>query len=554
MKKPEHINLKIEEIEALLKRVEKGHSQDGDYEIIKSMADTIIFLNQAVNSKNVSIKRLLKMLFGIKTEKKNKIFKNSDSDDKDDSPDNQSGTGNPPNKKPDNLKVTRKKPKGHGKNGADKYTGANREFISHQELKHGDSCPLCLKGKCYNLKLPGVVIKISATAPLHATIYDVEKLRCNLCGKVFTATAPDNIKGKHYDEKAKAMIALLKYGCGLPWYRMEKLQHSLGIPLPASTQWDQVEAAANLIHPVFNELKQQAAQGDIFYNDDTTMKVLELIKENKLVSALQGKGTCETKSRKERTGIFTTGILSILDDKKIALFYTGRNHAGENIDSLYKIRDTKKGPPVQMCDALSRNTSSEFETIMANCLTHARRGFVDVAENFPDECRYVIETLAQVYKTEGIIKEQQMNPDERLEFHQFHSRPLMEELHLWLNKQINNKLVEPNSGLGQAIKYMLNHWSKLTRFLHTPGAPLDNNICEQALKRAILHRKNAMFYKTLHGANIGDLFMSLIHTCNLMKINPFKYLVALQKNTHALFKNPSQWMPWNYEKTVAMGS
>jgi len=534
MKKPEHINLKIQEIEALLERVEKGNSQDGDYEIIKSMADTIIFLNQAVNSKNVSIKRLLKMLFGIKTEKKNKIFKNSDSDDNDDPPDNQSGTGNPPNKKPD------KKPKGHGKNGADKYTGANREFISHQELKHGDSCPLCFKGKCYTLKLPGVVIKISATAPLHATIYDVEKLRCNLCGKVFTAKAPDDIKGKHYDEKAKAMIALLKYGCGLPWYRMEKLQHSLGIPLPASTQWDQVEAAANLIHPVFNELKQQAAQGDILHNDDTTMKILELMEENK------------AKNSKERTGIFTTGILSILDNKKIALFYTGRNHAGENIASLYKIRDTKKDPPIQMCDALSRNASSEFETIMVNCLTHARRGFVDVAENFPDECRYVIDTLAQVYKIDAITKEQQMHPDERLEFHQLYSSPLMEELRLWLNKQINDKLAEPNSGLGQAIKYMLNHWSKLTQFLHTPGAPLDNNICEQALKRAILHRKNAMFYKTCHGAYIGDLFMSLIHTCNLMKINPFKYLVALQKYSSSILKNPSQWMPWNYEKAVAM--
>ena len=530
MKKPEQINLKLEEIEALLARVEKGLSQDGDYEIIKSMAETIIFLNQAVNSKNVSIKRLLKMLFGIKTEKKNKVFKNSGSDDKDDPSDNKPGADKAPNKKP----------KGHGKNGADKYTGANREFISHQELRHGDSCPLCFKGKIYNLKIPGVVIKISATAPLHATIYDVEKLRCNLCGKIFTARAPDDIKGKHYDEKAKAMIALLKYGCGLPWYRMEKLQHSLGIPLPASTQWDQVEAAANLIHPVFNELKQQAAQGDILHNDDTTMKILELMEENK------------TKNSKERTGIFTTGILSILDDKKIALFYTGRNHAGENIDSLYKIRDIKKDPPVQMCDALSRNTSSEFETIMANCLTHARRGFVDVAENFPEECRYVIETLAQVYKTDAITKEQQMSMDERLKFHQLHSKPLMEELHLWLNKQINDKLVEPNSGLGQAVKYMLNHWPKLTRFLYVAGVPLDNNICEQALKRAILHRKNALFYKTLHGAYIGDLFMSLIHTCNLMKINPFKYLVALQKNTHALFKNPSQWMPWNYERAVAL--
>ena len=181
---------------------------------------------------------------------------------------------------------------------------------------------------------------------------------------------------------------------------------------------------------------------------------------------------------------------------------------------------------------------------------HARRGFVDAAENFPDECRYVTETLAQVYKTDGITKEQQMNPDERLEFHQLRSKPLMEELHLWLNKQINDKLVEPNSGLGQAVK----HWSKLTRFLHTQEAPLDNNICEQALKRVILHRKNTMFYKTSYGAYIGDLFTSLIHACRPMKINPFKYLVVLQKNTHALFKNPFQWMAWNYKKAVVMES
>ena len=128
----------------------------------------------------------------------------------------------------------------------------------------------------------------------------------------------------------------------------------------------------------------------------------------------------------------------------------------------------------------------------------------------------------------------------------------MEDLYLWFNNQFDDKLVEPNSGLGQAIKYMLKHWSKLTQFLYTPGAPLDNNICEQALKRVILHRKNALFYKTLHGAYIGDLFMSLIHTCNLMKINPFKYLVALQKYASSMKNNPSQWMPWNYEKAVAM--
>ena len=548
MKKPEQIKLNLDEVEILLKRVESGHLQDGDYEIIKSMVDTIVCLNQALDNKKISIKRLLKMLFGVKTEKKDKVLKNTDdpesADSKDSTPNNSSASGDADNALDDKPDI---KPKGHGRNGADKYTGADRQFISHQELQHGDPCPLCPKGKIYNLKVPGIVVRICAQAPMSATIYDLEKLRCNLCGEVFTAKAPGNITGKHYDETAKAMLAILKYGCGFPWYRMEKLQESLGVPLPASTQWDKIESAADLIYPIFDELKWQAAQGNILHNDDTPMKILALMEENK------------TRSKKDRTGIFTTGIISVLDEnnlkvrpKKIALFFTGRNHAGENIGSLYQIRDQEKGPPIQMCDALSRNSSTQFEIIMANCLTHGRRGFADVAESFPDECRYVIETLAEVYKNDAETKKQLMSSEERLELHQLLSGPLMEKLNIWFNKQLDDKLVEPNSGLGQAITYMLKHWPELTRFLHVAGAPLDNNICEQALKRAILHRKNSMFYKTLHGAYIGDLFMSLIHTCNLMKINPFKYLVALQKYSASIFKNPSRWMSWNYKNALAL--
>ena len=141
-----------------------------------------------------------------------------------------------------------------------------------------------------------------------------------------------------------------------------------------------------------------------------------------------------------------------------------------------------------------------------------------------------------------------MTPVQRLHFHQANSGPLMEKLHLWLGKQFDDKKVEPNSSLGKAITYMLNHWDELTLFLRVEKAPLDNNICERAIKMAILHRKNSLFYKTEHGAYIGDLFMSLIHTCALSKINPFDYLTALQKNSSALFKNPQQWLPWNYQE------
>lgn len=110
--------------------------------------------------------------------------------------------------------------------------------------------------------------------------------------------------------------------------------------------------------------------------------------------------------------------------------------------------------------------------------------------------------------------------------------------------------VEPNSGLGKAIGYMLKHWTALTLFLREPGAPLDNNVCERALKRAILHRKNSLFYKTAEGARIGDVYMSLIHTSEVNEVNPFDYLVALQRNHALAEENPEEWMPWSYQTTL----
>ena len=166
-----------------------------------------------------------------------------------------------------------------------------------------------------------------------------------------------------------------------------------------------------------------------------------------------------------------------------------------------------------MCDALSRNLPKELKTILGNCLAHARRQFVDVVENFPEGCRHVLETLGEVYKNDAFARERNLSPEARLQFQQDESGPVMEELQKWLNRQFEDRLVEPNSGLGEAITYMLKHWEKLTLFLREPGAPLDNNICERALKKAILHRKNALFYKTENGAHVGDLFMSVIHTC-----------------------------------------
>jgi transposase len=383
------------------------------------------------------------------------------------------------------------------------------------------------------MNTPCAVVRVTGSAPLSATVYELEKLRCNLCGEIFTAAAPEQMGEEKYDAASGAMIALLKYGSGLPFNRLASLQGALGIPLPASTQWEIVSDAADLVRPVYDELIRQGAQGEIIHNDDTVMKILSLAKD-----------IGEDKS--VRKGMFTTGIVSIAQEHKIALFYTGHRHAGENIADLLGKRQADLPPPLQMCDALSRNLPKELEVILLNCLTHGRRNFVDVYANFPERCGYVIEQLGKVYHNDKVARETGMSPQDRLEYHQANSGPVMDKLHQWLNDQVDKKQVEPNSGLGKAIAYMLKHWEALTGFLRHPGAPLDNNICERALKKSILHRKNALFYKTERGACVGDLFMSIIHTCSLNQVNPFEYLKALLDNATELAVRPQSFMPWNY--------
>jgi hypothetical protein len=360
------------------------------------------------------------------------------------------------------------------------------------------------------------------------------------------------------------MIALLKYGYGMPFHRQETLQGNLGIPLSDATQWDIVNAQAERAEPIWKELAREAAQGDVIHNDDTGVKILELMGERARQAAREDAAddTAEDPAENsgedsaqepgpDRTGMFTTGIVATGDGHKIALFLSGRQHAGENLKDVLRRRAAELPPPIQMCDALTRNLPGELKTILANCLAHGRRQFVDVAERFPEECQHVLESLSVVYHNDTIARERNLSPEERLLFHQAESGPTMEELHVWLVRQFDERRVEPNSALGKAISYLLRHWEKLTLFLRVAGAPLDNNVCERALKKAIRHRRNSLFYKTPHGAHVGDMFMSLIATCELCAANPFDYLTELDRHAARAASNPAAWMPWNYRVTLA---
>jgi transposase len=546
---PELVEVDSTRLEEVLRRVEQSLDEK-DSALVRAVFESYAYVADLVDDKNTSIRRLRQLFFGGRTETIEAVV-------------------GPKTRKPDtagpgdalaetdlaageentDFSDAAAASKGHGRNGAEAYRGAARIDVPHPSLTAGDACPACGQGTVYE-KAPGVLVRITGQPPLAATIYELQKLRCHLCGQVFTAAAPEEASERKYDATAGSMIGLLKYGSGLPFNRLDGLQGDLDVPLPASTQWDIVQAVAADLAPAFAELIRQAAQGEVLHNDDTTVKILELMGERGRQEALAG-AAGDVGDSDQRTGLYTSGVVALRDGRRVALFFSGRRHAGENLAQVLAHRAEQLPPPIQMCDALSRNLPGELRTILAHCLAHARRRFVDVYDRFPEPCRHLLESLAVVYHNDAVARERRLSPEARLQFHQEASRPTMEDLHDWLTRQLEEKRTEPNSALGGAIGYMLKHWDPLTLFLRQAGAPLDNNVCERALKKAILHRKNALFYKTQNGASVGDLFMSLIYTCQLNQANPFDYLTQLQRHAESLAACPQHWMPWNYRDSLA---
>jgi transposase len=519
----ERLDATPEELDALVEQARPVLHEAG-YQKLKAAVRTLSVVTAMLEDRETTLQSLRNLLCRAQTEKTAPVLKRA---------------GVQAEETP---KAPKPKAPGHGRFGAKAYRGARKAQVSHASLISGDRCPECQRGKVYLQREPGVLVRLIGRAPIEATVYELQKLRCNLCGEMFTAKAPEGVGEEKYDVTVGSMIAILRYGSGFPFYRLERLEESLGIPFPASMQWEIVCAMAIRIAPAFDELIRQAAQGDVLHNDDTSMPVLSLRRD------IDDEG-----DESERTGIFTSGIVSTREGRKIALFFTGRQHAGENLRDVLAKRAAAMSPPIQMCDALSRNlprVPETLEVIVSHCLAHARRRFVEVTPNFPDACRHVLETLGEIYNHDALARKNQLSPEERLFFHQQHSGPVMDQLHQWLKSQLEERKVEPNSGLGGAIMYLLKYWDRLTLFLRQAGAVIDNNVCERALKKAILHRKNSLFYKTEKGAEVGDLFMSLIHTAELCGTNPFDYLTQLKRHADAMSENPAQWMPWNYLDTL----
>jgi hypothetical protein len=516
-------------LEELSEKLETGNLSAEDRRTLKALVDTFRELALQYQQAKTSVKRLLKIIFGAGTEKTDKVLKRA------------------PKTKPETAsesKEGKQKRKGHGRLGVDDYPGAEKVCVEHGSLKPGDKCPACGKGRLGARQRASEIVHLVAQPLIKATQYILGVLRCNSCQATFTATPPADAGQEKYDGNVAPMIASARYGYGLPLNRLADMQMSQGVPMPIGTQWELLSEYRSEVEPLIGtELLRQAAGGSVMHNDDTPARILAVEKEIREQEA-------KADGKKMRTGVFTTGIVAVKDNWRIALFFSGREHAGENLQKVLDLRPTDLPSPIQMSDALSRNVP-ESKTVWGNCNSHGRREFVDIADNFPTECAHVLDTIKQVYKYEADTVEQNMSAQQRLLYHQQYSSPLMDGLKLWMEQKIENKQVEPNSGLGAAIQYELKHWKELTLFLRMAGAPIDNNVCERILKTSIRHRDNSLFYKTINGAKVGDFFMSVIQTCRLNGKDPFHYLTTIRRCIKHVRNNPALWMPWNYQATAA---
>jgi hypothetical protein len=544
MKRPEDVQLSREEGEALLARLEANTLTAEDRRVLGKVVTFYFWLLFALREAKLSLKRVKALVFGEKPKKPKPPSSGG-------TPSGGSVGGNETSSSPSHGVSTsapvsppqKPPPPGHGRQGAGVYRAAQTVECRHEELAAGARCPACGRGSLYRLP-PGVEMRLDGNALLSAVRYELEKLRCSACGQIFTASVPAAVGTEKYTARARAVLALARYYLGLPWHRLEGFQAVVGVPVPDATQWDQGEIVGDCSHPIFKCLEKLAAQGEVIFQDDTPQRVLALIEENQQAQAqARARGKAKTD---ERTGMQTTALIVQVEERRICLYYTGRRHAGENLEVLLTKREPGRGKPLVMSDALRSNNAEEATLIRCHCLAHGRRQFSDLAEDFPAESAVVVDALKLVYDHDEEARKKQLSVQERLVYHQTYSEPVFTTLKTWLEEQTARRLVEPNSSLGKAIAYMLGHWDTLTRVVKEPGVPLDNNVAERALKLAIRQRKNSLFYASEHSAYIASVLTSVIATCVQAGVNALDYLVAVQEHRQEVGANPGAWLPWNY--------
>src|SRR5215510_2429246 len=458
MKRPAEMQLSREDGEALRQRLAEDALTAADRRVLDQVLQWYFWLLFALQEATFSLKRLRILVFGEKRSKPQTSPPGASSD----ASGGPGGASSAPvhavaetaqEAKAERPPSAGERRPGHGRQGAETYRGAEHVVCRHETLAVGERCPVCGRGRLYRVE-PGIEVRLDGHALLSAVRYALEKFRCSAYGQEITAASPAG--AEKYSTRARAVVVLGRYYLGVPLYRLEGYQEMVGVPVSDATQWDQIEHVADCAYPVFEQLQTLAAQGEVIYQDDTHVRILSLIAENRRT---QADNTSEA-----RTGMYTTALGAQQGAQTICLYFAGRAHAGENLEALLTHREADSGKPLVMSDALAQNAADEGALIRCHCLAHGRRKFTELEEVFPAECAIVIKALKHVFDHDEEARVQHMSAEERLQYHQQYSGPIMDQLKHWLEQQFEERTVEPNSSLGKAFHYLLGHWLNLTRF------------------------------------------------------------------------------------------
>jgi len=448
------------------------------------------------------------------------------------------------------------KPKGHGRNGVDAFTNATHVTYPLSPDILGSVCDGCEAGRMGRYR-DKVTVRIKGQPLFGADIIRRGQCRCKICGKIITATVPDEVLDGigtsyiTYDWSACAMLSVMHYVAGAPFKRLESLHKGWGIPMPDSNQWRIVDASSELLSPLLKAIEKYGVHNAVSLRiDDTGSMVISIRKQIKAeIAVLESLGES---TNDVRTGINATGVYFETPEGVIKLFYTGRHHASEIIDQLIKHRLSSQPKLAKVTDGASKNFVHEQEDklVEATCNAHAFLKFRAIKDKYPAEYEIAGEVYKEVFDNDDRAKDLEMSPTERMLYHREHSKPLMEKLKAMCEEKIKNNLAEPNSLLWVPLTFIINQWPRLTKFYREPGIPLDTNLVEQMLIIPVRYLAVSFNYKNESGAEVGDLFMSLVSTAVENDVEPVAYLTDCLRNQEDLAKRPEHYLPWVYRERM----
>jgi transposase len=443
--------------------------------------------------------------------------------------------------------------KGHGRNGSGAFRQALNRVHALASGIIGAMCARCGMEPVFRYR-DKVIIRVVGQPIFKGERHVFEQGRCRLCGAIFTAEGREQIlRGGVgtgyilYDWSACAMLSVMHYFAGAPFKRLEALHQGWGVPMSDANQWRIVDASDDLVAPLHRALEKHAIQNATTLRyDDTGSMIIETrrqIRQELEALALLGEST-----KQVRTGINATAVYIETEAAKVVLFFTGRHHAGEIVDRILEHRRASRKKLVSLTDAASKNFSHSHtdELEEAVCNAHCYLKFRAVKDQFPAEYAVAGEVYKKVFDNDDKAKTLGLDPDQRMLYHREHSKPQMLRLWEMCKEKTDGNLVEPNSPLWEPVSFVINQWSRLTKFYEISGVPLDSNLVEQALIIPVRYLAGSFAYKTQNGADVGDRHMSLIATANANGIEPVGYLTECLQNHEDLAKRPDYYLPWVY--------